>query len=94
MTTLIAVYNSEGCVGRCDAKCYAAVDPVCDCICRGANHGKGLTVAMENTRELAHDWLEQYAETKGLEIRKVIDGLAPTRRSAVAFVNPQEELPL
>ena len=24
MTTLISVYNSEGCVGRCDARCYNA----------------------------------------------------------------------
>lgn len=24
MTTLLAVYDSDGCVGRCDAKCYDA----------------------------------------------------------------------
>jgi len=27
VTTLIAVYNSEGCVGRCDARCYEAAEP-------------------------------------------------------------------
>jgi hypothetical protein len=37
MTTLIATYNSEGCTGRCDAKCYEAVTPGCDCICGGCN---------------------------------------------------------
>jgi hypothetical protein len=29
--TLIAVYTSEGCIGRCDARCYEAQAPACDC---------------------------------------------------------------
>jgi predicted RNase H-like HicB family nuclease len=58
MTTLIAVYNSEGCVGRCDAKCYNASSPDCDCVCQGANHGAGLMTAMANTQEMAETWLE------------------------------------
>ena len=67
MTTLIAVYNSEGgCVGRCDAKCYAARRPGCECVCGGHNHGKGAAQAMENTRELAEEWIAAYAEQKGL----------------------------
>lgn len=41
--------NSEGCVGRCDAKCYSAHEPECDCIWGGRNHGVGLQPAMENT---------------------------------------------
>ena len=49
--TLIAVYNSDGCVGRCDAKCYNAEGPECDCICGGRNHGAGKQKAVENTRE-------------------------------------------
>ena len=52
MTTLIAVYSSEGCVGRCDARCYGALDPRCDCICGGRNHGVGLRQALANTAEL------------------------------------------
>jgi hypothetical protein len=52
MTTLIAVYNSDGCVFRCDARCYEAVDPECDCICGGRNHGVGRARAVENTAEL------------------------------------------
>lgn len=52
MTTLIAVYNSEGCVGRCDAKCYNAKSPDCHCICGGANHGVGKQKAMDNTRDM------------------------------------------
>jgi hypothetical protein len=65
--TLIAVYNSEGCVGRCDAKCYQATDPVCDCICGGINHGAGLTKATGNTREMAEDWIERYSLENNLK---------------------------
>lgn len=49
--TLIAVYNSDGCVGRCDAKCYNATSHECDCICGGANHGAGQQQAVANTRD-------------------------------------------
>lgn len=59
MTVLIAVYNSEGCAGRCDAKCYHAWGPECHCICQGVNHGVGRQEAIENTRELGESWLEQ-----------------------------------
>jgi hypothetical protein len=48
MTTLIAVYNSEGCVGRCDARCYEAANAKCHCICGGRNHSAGKQRAMEN----------------------------------------------
>lgn len=61
MTTLIAVYNSDGCVGRCDAKCYDAQHDHCECICGGKNHGAGKQQAIENTREMAEGWLERYA---------------------------------
>ncbi len=67
MTTLIAVYNSEGCVGRCDARCYEASEPDCNCICGGRNHGAGLEQAVDNTRELAEQWLEAYAKEHGLD---------------------------
>lgn len=60
MTTLIAAYNSEGCIGRCDAKCYNAECVECDCICGGANHGKGFQKAMQNTTEMAEKWIEAY----------------------------------
>ena len=45
---LIEVKNSNGVVGRCDAKCYHARDKKCDCCCGGANHGVGLTQALAN----------------------------------------------
>lgn len=60
--TLIEVRNSDGLVGRCDAKCYEATSPKCTCICGGANHGAGKTQAMDNTRELAESWIEEWKE--------------------------------
>lgn len=62
MTTLIAVYNSSGCVGRCDAKCYDAEHADCDCICGGRNHGAGKQRATDNTRELAEQWLADWKQ--------------------------------
>ena len=67
MTTLIAVYNSEGCVGRCDAKCYQATHPGCQCICGGMNHGAGLSQAVDNTTIMAEQWIKEYAGKQGLE---------------------------
>lgn len=48
MTTIYAVYDRNGCVGRCDAKCHEAKEPDCDCICGGAFHGVGSKVACED----------------------------------------------
>lgn len=53
MTTLIECYSAQH--GRCDAKCYDATGPRCHCVCGGMNHGKGLELATEQTRELAAD---------------------------------------
>jgi hypothetical protein len=67
MTVLIAVYNGDGCFGRCDSKCYLAWGPECHCVCQGANHGAGKQEAIENTREMAESWLEQ-ARARGQDI--------------------------
>jgi len=63
MTTLIASYNSEGCTGRCDAKCYNATSPDCDCICGGRNHGKGQKQAAENNRQFCQEMIEAWNKT-------------------------------
>jgi hypothetical protein len=60
MTTLIASYSNCGCTGRCDAKCYDAVSPHCDCICQGKNHGAGRKQAVENTRTMAEKWIQAW----------------------------------
>ena len=60
MATLIYASNSDGCIGKCDAKCYDAKEPHCDCICGGRNHGVGYNKAVDNTREYADEMMKQY----------------------------------
>jgi hypothetical protein len=64
--TLIAVYTSEGCVGRCDARCYNAHTADCDCICGGANHGAGFDRAVDNTCTMFEEWIGAYVKEKHL----------------------------
>ena len=69
MSTLIAVYNSEGCQGRCDAKCYDAIGDDCDCICGGLNHGKGIQTATKNLSQVIEKMdenLDLFCEQHGL----------------------------
>lgn len=69
MTTAIAAYTSEGCVGRCDARCHDASKPFCDCICGGRLHGVGSANAIRtNTEQLlgAPD-VAAFAEAHGLD---------------------------
>ena len=60
MTTLIAAYNGNVCIGRCDAKCYNAKQPNCDCICCGMNHGQQIFKAEKNTREHYLQWVDNF----------------------------------
>jgi len=62
MSTLIAIYDAAGCIARCDARCYSATDPHCDCICRGANHGKGYRAAALHTATAGKLIVEAYAK--------------------------------
>ena len=57
--TLLAVYDSDSCVGRCDARCYEATGPCDGCVCGGANHGAGREQALANTRLYASAWLDR-----------------------------------
>ena len=65
--TLIAMYNSDGCIRRCDAKCHNAVTSLCTCICGGLNHGVGKVQAIKNTREIVGDLLKK-DETDKIQI--------------------------
>jgi hypothetical protein len=38
----------------------------CTCVCHGANHGRGITKAMEQTRVMAEQWVTTYARVHGL----------------------------
>ena len=81
MTTLIAVYTSDGCAGRCDAKCHKATHPDCNClvpgdetwgVCGGMNHGAGPDQAAKNTHEhgisMIEAWKEQHPDTTGYDL--------------------------
>jgi hypothetical protein len=67
MSTLIAVYSGTQCIGRCDAHCYDAVHPHCDCICGGKNHGVGKKKAEGNTLEYCEQWIERYCKEKNIQ---------------------------
>lgn len=73
MTTLIEVRNSDGVVGRCDAKCYNATGPDCDCVCGGANHGKGLENALATTEEHCLEWLEEAQPGSAAQLRLALE---------------------
>ncbi len=60
VATMIAVYTSQGCIGRCDARCYGATELACECICAGANHGVGFARAADNTAQYAQRWIERH----------------------------------
>lgn len=81
MATIISVYNSDGLVGRCDARCHEAKEPECHCICGGAYHGVGSKIAMEDRGDLTDDEV--------LESCRKIAGGGPTR---VARTEKQLEL--
>ena len=75
MATAIAVYNSDGCVGRCDATCHEAKHATCTCICGGINHGKGLQQAIRNNEELLgfkSTYLPEFAEARGLDPKTLV----------------------
>ncbi len=62
MATLISYESSGGSKGRCDAKCYDAEGPECECVCGGENHRKGLQKAVDNTNKLAQTWVDRYKQ--------------------------------
>ena len=67
--TIIAVYNSAGCVGRCDAHCHEAKDPAYHCICGGKYQGCGSSQAAQAA--LTEDWrpaLTVWATTNGINL--------------------------
>ena len=64
MATLISVYTSNGCVGRCDARCHDATSDKCTCVCGGMNHGDGVEAAIDNTREHFDKMIKDYQKGK------------------------------
>ncbi len=70
MTTLISVHDSDGCIGRCDARCHEALYPDCDCVCGGMNHGRGHKQAAANTAHHAITIIDRWkAEDRNMIIK-------------------------
>ena len=64
--TLLEQKSGDGEVlGRCDARCYNATEPECVCICRGKNHGIGISKALVNTFEITQEKPELKPEWRG-----------------------------
>ena len=73
--TLIEIRDGSGTVvGRCDAKCYNAEQPHCDCVCGGMNHGAGKQKALENTKEYVKEMIKEYVGKKGLKKYEALIG--------------------
>lgn len=68
MVTLLAVYNSEGCVGRCDKRCYDATCEDCTCICGGINHAVGEVQAGNNTLDMMKNIQNYVEQTYGAQV--------------------------
>ena len=88
MTTAIAVYNSDGCVGRCDARCHYAGSPDCDCICGGRLHGTKSAAIEQNTRDLLGDdltdELKAFAERNGYDVAELRAEVNPSQLELVS----------
>jgi hypothetical protein len=64
VTTLLTVGNDSGVVGRCDAKCYNAKHPHCNCVCGGVNHGVGLATAVRNVAVAGQKMIDRYIDQR------------------------------
>jgi hypothetical protein len=80
MTTLITLYSSDRCIGRCDANCYNATKTTCTCICGGLNHGVGLQKARQNTCQSAAKLINTMLESapQPADVRIDLNHLTPT----------------
>lgn len=67
MSTLLTIRTPGGTMRRCDAKCYNATKPHCDCICKGGNHGVGRRQGIQNAIRA----LEEYCKREGLNVPMV-----------------------
>lgn len=66
MTAIYAVYDRDGLVGRCDARCHEAKQPECKCICGGAHHGVGAHITREEADTVTDDEILENARKIGV----------------------------
>ena len=68
MCTILVANNNGGPQRRCDARCYNAKGPHCECLCGGKNHGVGIEQALANVAEVAEEAELEVDETTQLII--------------------------
>lgn len=66
MQSLIFVRRDGKLVSKCDSRCYQAKQPDCDCVCGGANHGKGLEQSIINTQQHWKEWVQRFRKRRKL----------------------------
>jgi hypothetical protein len=72
--TLIEIRGTDGrLIGRCDARCYNAITPQCECCCGGKNHGRGAGQALAQTREHAFNLIPKHWKQQGEAIIPVLE---------------------
>ena len=57
---------------RCNAKCYNARGPDCNCLCNGVNHGVGEQQARENSRKIGLIWKAPTHHSRPRRNRRVV----------------------
>jgi hypothetical protein len=70
MSTLIASGSSGTFRRACNAKCYNAKRPECDCLCGGINHGVGEPQARKNCRSMGVAWTSQAGRLVSFQRRR------------------------
>lgn len=63
MPTLLRYNHPILGIAKCDAGCYNAEKPDCDCICKGKNHGVGFKQAKLNTLLEGHQMIKDWERT-------------------------------
>ncbi len=59
MSTLIVSRSGGNARRSCNAKCYNAIGPDCDCMCGGVNHGVGEMQARANCSAMGVSWVQR-----------------------------------
>jgi hypothetical protein len=72
VTALITIRMAGSVVQICDAKCYGAKHDDCECVCESENHGKGIELAIANTRRLHPDWIAAAGEDAEVELDDIV----------------------
>jgi hypothetical protein len=71
MSTLIASGSSGKLRRACNAKCYNAKRPECDCMCGGVNHGVGEIQARQNCRVMGVAWIQRATRLPYIQKRRL-----------------------